>query len=149
MVRIKRIKLVSVITAALALMIVALIVFFPVGIQNDRYNGKRPTDKEPANWITKDKSSWFFVKDESICFGELTFNGETLPVYYDFEHNNLISVYANDKEQVKIHNNEIFVEEETLVFFGKCKFKKSKVIISLYREDNPDYTEELIFYMEK
>lgn len=120
-----------------------------IGINNEFFNGKRPTDMGDAVWRSEDGKSWFEVKENSECFGELHFNGETVPVCYDFEHFNRMSIYLNDDGQVNVENGELCVKEGTVAFYGICKFHKNRMSVEISGEDDSERIEKIVFRSEQ
>ena len=98
-----------------------------------------PLDKGDARRSTQDGTSWFGVKsDAQDCLGELTFDGKTYDVCYEFENFDLISVYVLD-----IENKEEY--EDALCFSGKVKLKFNKTVIELHKENESSYIETFVF----
>ena len=89
-------------------------------------------------WCSKDKKSWFKVSEAGSpwCFGELTFEEETLPVCYKFGHDDKVTIIMNDENQIykDLKNGGYEAKQDAEWFYGSCTFKNNKVIINLHRK---------------
>lgn len=147
----KKSGIIVLVVCLLLLNIVILVSFIYCfgGIQNDIFNGKRPTDIGASCWVSEDGTSWFEVNESSggACFGELKFRNEILRVCYEFEHFDRISIYVNDKSQVSINDGEVLIKDDTICFYGIWEWgqKNSEIVMNITKEDNYNYTEEIVF----
>lgn len=150
----KKTNIILIILAFIIFSIVAIFVIgicfggVPFGINCDIYNGKRPTDKEPSFWCSKDGRSWFEVEEgKPTCLGELTIDGKTELVYYVFENYNRISIIVEDSGELKQWDDRPFFEGEKETFCGVCRFKETEVEIEIFCKD--ENKEKIIFYKQQ
>jgi len=127
-------------------LICIIIINFPFGENNNSSNYDDPPYQGDAVWTSEDKKSRFKVEDQqNYCFGELYFEGKTLPVCYEFKGQDIISVYSNEDGQLTIENHQLIVPEGTETFYGSCKSAKNKTVLEIYRLGNSEHTEKITF----
>lgn len=102
----------------------------------DLYANSRPGLNEDERWISEEPEMNFaWVEDVGFC-GELTIDGQALPLEVCFDYGTGMDVYPFDpqKETVSLDN---------LLFRGQCSFRRNKVTMEVVLDQASIFEDEL------